>query len=193
MNNNKVKKMAGIAIFSAIIVALQLFSNYITFGPVSITLALAPIAIGAIIYGPFAGLFLGLIHGVMVIIAPSTLATFMPYSAIGTILVCLLKSGFAGLISGLLFKYLKKINTTLAIILASVIIPIVNTGLFAISCLTIFLPLLETFYKSSDSANIYSYLFLVFIGFNFIIEFVINSALSPTIIRLTSLHEKLKN
>ena len=191
MINSKNKKLTGIAIFAAIVVILQLLANYITIGQVSITLALIPIAMGAIIYGPLAGLFLGLIQGIVVILAPSTLAVFMPFSAIGTIIVCLLKSGLAGLVSGLIFKALKKVNFNLAIILSSIIIPIVNTGLFAISCLTVFLPLVEEFYQSSDSANVYSYLFLVFIGFNFIIEFVINSALSPTLIKLAKLYDKL--
>lgn len=191
MKNNNIKKMAGISIFAAIVIVLQLLANYITIGQISITLALIPIAMGAIIYGPIAGLFLGLIEGVVVILAPSTLSLFIPFSAFGTIIVCLLKSGLAGLISGLIFNLFKNKNFNLAIILASIIVPIVNTGLFAISCLTIFLPLIESFYQSSDSVNLYSYLFLVFIGFNFIIEFIINSALSPTIIKLTKLHDKL--
>ena len=78
MNNNKIKKLTGTSIFMALVIVLQLISNYITLGPVSITLALVPIALGAIIYGPLTGLFLGLIHGAIVIVSPSTLAAFMP-------------------------------------------------------------------------------------------------------------------
>ena len=35
--------------------------------------------------------------------------------------------------------------------------------------------------------------FLSFIGFNFIIEFVVNSALSPVVLRLASLSKLVKN
>ena len=51
MNNKslKIKRITGIAVFAALVVVLQLFSNYVQFGPVSITLALIPIVVGSII------------------------------------------------------------------------------------------------------------------------------------------------
>ena len=36
MNNNKIKRMVGIAILSAIVVVLQLLGSFIKIGPVSI-------------------------------------------------------------------------------------------------------------------------------------------------------------
>ena len=45
----KIKKMVMITILSVVAIVLQLFSNYVQFGPVSITLALIPIVVGAII------------------------------------------------------------------------------------------------------------------------------------------------
>ena len=95
-NSQKIRRMVGLAALASMIVVLQLISNYIQFGPVSITLALIPIVVGAILYGPKGGFILGLIEGVMVITAPSTLGLFMPFSAVGTILVCLLKSVLGG-------------------------------------------------------------------------------------------------
>ena len=176
MNNNKIKKLTGTSIFMALVIVLQLISNYITLGPVSITLALVPIALGAIIYGPLAGLFLGLIHGAIVIVSPSTLTAFMPLYPVQTIFVCLLKSGIAGLVSGLIFKYLKNKNFTLSIILASLCVPLLR-------------PLLDSW---TSEGNAVGYLFLSVIGYNFLIEFVINSALTPTIISLTKLKERIK-
>lgn len=188
MNNNKIKKLTGTSIFMALVIVLQLISNYINLGLVNITLALFPIALGAIIYGPLAGLFLGLVHGAIVITAPST-SGFLGYSPALTIIVCLLKSGIAGLVSGLLFKYLKSKNFTLSIILASLCVPIINTGLFAIAMLTLFKPILVA---AANGENIIIFLFVGFITYNFLIEFVINSALTPTIISLTKLKEKIK-
>ena len=43
--------MTGLAIFTAIIVVLQVLCTFVRFGPFSITLALAPIIIGTAIYG----------------------------------------------------------------------------------------------------------------------------------------------
>ena len=192
-NSKKIRKMVGLAALASMVVVLQLLSNYIQFGPVSITLALIPIVVGAILYGPSGGFVLGLIEGVMVITAPSTLGLFMPFSAIGTILVCLLKSGLAGLGSGYIFQTLKKVNFKLAVVLASISVPLINTGLFAISCLTIFAPLITGFASDANQGFI-GYLFLTFIGYNFLIEFFVNSVLSPVVIyvvKIFSLSNKI--
>lgn len=173
-----IKKMAGLACLSAVVVVLQLFSNYIAFGPVSITLSLIPIVIGAIIYGPSGGALLGFINGIIVITAPSTLAVFMPFNPFATIAICLIKTTVAGAVSGLLFKLVEKKNMVLATILASIVVPLVNTGLFAIGCMLFFMPLLRDF---AGDSNVYGYLFLTFIGINFLIEFATNSILSPTV------------
>lgn len=192
-NSQKIRRMVGLAALASMIVVLQLISNYIQFGPVSITLALIPIVVGAILYGPKGGFILGLIEGVMVITAPSTLGLFMPFSAVGTILVCLLKSGLAGLVSGYVFSLLRRKNFKLAVILASIVVPLVNTGIFAIACLTIFTPLITGFAEGSEQGFV-AYLFLTFIGYNFLIEFFVNSALSPVVIyvvKIFSLQNKI--
>ena len=52
MNNGKQKgntrRMTGLAIFTAIIVVLQVLCTFVRFGPFSITLALAPIIIARV-------------------------------------------------------------------------------------------------------------------------------------------------
>lgn len=179
-NNIKIKRMTGIAMLSAIIVILQLISNYVTIGPVSITLSLIPIVIGAILYGPCAGAFLGIVNGFIVIFAPSTLSLFMPFNPWATVILCLLKMGAAGFVSGWIFRGLRKKNFPLSVILASVSVPLINTGLFALGTMAFFMPLVEQF--AGEGVNVYQYLFLTFIGFNFIIELIVNSALSPALL-----------
>ncbi len=186
--NNRVKKMAFIASFAALIVALQFFSNYVSFGPVSITLSLIPVAVGAILFGPSAGLFLGLVNGLIVLVAPSTLAIFMPHNAFATVFLCLFKMGFAGWVSGMIFRYLSQKNFTLAIVLSAISVPLVNTGIFILGTLVFFMPIIEQF--AGEGASAISYLFLTFIGFNFIIEFVVNAGLSPVIISMVKLYDK---
>ena len=103
-----VKTIAGLGVLTAMVVVLQLLSNYVQFGPVSITLSLFPIAVGAMLYGPFGGLFLGLVNGAVVLSAPSTISFFFAYSPVGTVAICLLKTGLAGFVAGLIFKLYKK-------------------------------------------------------------------------------------
>ena len=114
-NRLLIKKMTGIAMLAVIVCIFALISNYITFGSVNITLALIPIVIGAIIYGPLAGFLLGLVNGIMVLLAPST-SLFLSYNVFITILVCLLKTAIAGLFAGYLFKSLKKKHIKLGVI-----------------------------------------------------------------------------
>ena len=104
MKNEKIRKITGIAIFICLVVVLQLFSNYVTFGPVSITLALIPIVVGSIIYGPLAGFILGAACGVVIFFGPGTISLFWPYGIIKTFILCILKTGLAGLCSGYIYK-----------------------------------------------------------------------------------------
>lgn len=119
-----VRTIAGLGVLTAMVVVLQLLSNYVQFGPVSITLSLFPIAVGAMLFGPFGGLFLGLVNGVLVLTAPSTISFFFAYSPVGTIVVCLLKTGLAGFVAGLIFKLYKK-NINVELISAIVLLPLI--------------------------------------------------------------------
>ena len=117
-----VRTIAGLGVLTAMVVVLQLLSNYVQFGPVSITLSLFPIAVGAMLYGPFGGLFLGLVDGAVVLSAPSTISFFFAYSPIGTVAICLLKTGLAGFVAGLIFKLYKK-DVKAEFVAAAIVLP----------------------------------------------------------------------
>lgn len=187
--NLQINKITGIAILGALVVVLQLFSNYVQFGSVSITLSLIPIVVGAVMYGPLTGFALGALSGILVFVAPSTMALFWDYGVITTFLVCVLKMALAGLVSGILYKLIYKINNSFAAVTASVIVPIVNTGLFAVAAYLFYYDLLAGF---AEGQNVVAFLFLSFIGINFIIEFFVNAILSTVVIRLTNI-DKAKN
>lgn len=176
-NKKQIQRMVGIASLAAIVAVLQLIANYITFGPVSITLALIPLVIGSIIYGPGAGALLGVIMGGIILTAPST-GSFLNVNPVVTVILCLVKTGAAGAVSGLLFKIISKKNYKFGVIVASIAAPIVNTGLFAVGCMLFFMPTLTEWAGGSGAIG---FLFLTMIGVNFIIEFVINSVLTPTV------------
>lgn len=185
-NSQKIKRMAGLSLLAALVVVFQLVSTYLPIGTVSITLALIPIVVGAIVYGPGSGFALGIVLGILVCLDPKT-TTFLQFDFIATVIVCLLKSAIAGLVSGLVFKLLCKRNMILAIVLASVLVPIVNTGLFLLASLTIFLPLMA---PGASDAGVSALFFIIVyvIGINFVIEFIVNSALSPVVIRIVDMY-----
>ena len=186
-NSQNVKKLVGLATLTALVVGLQFLSNYVSFGSVSITLALIPIAMGAILYGPLAGLFLGLVMGGIVLSAPSTIAVFMPINVGMTIVLCLLKTGLAGLVSGLLFKLFakiakkqtetnkKKVLFAAGIIIAALVVPVINTGLFIVGAVLFF---------SEPFGGTFAGIVSAVITTNFLIEFLVSALLSPALVTL---------
>lgn len=192
MKNDSVKKITGAAILVAIEIVLQVIGNYVSLGPISLNLALIPIALGAILYGPFVGALLGLANGLVVLFAPSTQGLFLVYAPVGTIFTCLLKCTIAGLLSGLVYKLISKKSDLVAVIVASLIVPVVNTGLFALASMTIIIDAVKAaqdILKATD-LNYYRFLFLIFIGWNFLFEFGITALLSPTIYKVMRIVRK---
>lgn len=174
-NSNLIKKMTGTAILIAIIVVFQFIGNNINISGVSFNLSLLPVTIGAFIYGPLVGGFLGLVTGIMVL--PGA-GAFMAYNVFFTLLVCLTKTTIAGFVSGLLFNLLKKKNLVVAAFVASMVVPIINSGIFAIGCFTIFKGMLLPYASSPDTYV--GYVFLVLIGVNFLFELIVAITLTPS-------------
>ena len=180
--------MAILAMLLTLVVVLQYFGGFIKIGPFVPSLVLIPIVIGAIIVGPRGGAILGAAFGIVVIIQ-----CFMGIDAGGfilwginpffTSLICLVKGICAGLIPGYIYKLIAKdgVNEKRAVVasvLAALTAPVVNTGLFLIGLSTLFT---ETLYAWSGDTNVMLYIITGLIGLNFIIEFVINAVVSPTI------------
>ncbi len=184
-NRQQIKKLVGVATLTALVVGLQFLSNYVTFGSISITLALIPIAIGAILYGPVIGFFLGAVMGGIVLTAPST-AGFLQHNAVATVLLCLLKTGLAGLVSGFIFKLFafiakkkennntKKVLFAAGIIIAALVVPVINTGLFIAGASIFFIGLFGDFITIIN----------VVITTNFLVEFLVSAILSPALVTL---------
>ncbi len=190
--SDRVKTITGVGVLTALVVILQIFSNYVSFGPVSITLALIPVVIGALMYGPLAGAFLGVVMGGIVLTAPST-ALFLGYKPLVTVLLCLFKTGIAGMVAGFIPWIFKK-HPKFSAIFASLLVPIINTGLFAAGFILFFRnePNLVGAAKAANM-NMVTFLFLGIIGINFLIEFGVNSLLSPTVYFIVKTIEERQN
>lgn len=171
--------MVGIAILSSIVVVLQLLGSFIKFGPVSVSLVLIPIVVGAAMYGPGAGAVLGGVFSIVVLTQADT-AFFYGISFFGTILTVLVKGTMAGWLSGLTFKALSGKNEWVAVGLAAMVCPLVNTGFFALGCRLFFWNALAEL----GGGNALVFLLTGMIGVNFVAEFITNMICAPVILRI---------
>lgn len=129
---NKTKNTTRIIVGNALLIALTivftLISNYIPIIPgVTINLSLITIALAAMLYGWKSGLLIGAVNGIIVMFSATI---FFAENPTATVFICLLKSGLAGVISAMLFKLISKKNEYVAVGVSSIIIPLVNTGLY---------------------------------------------------------------
>ena len=164
------QQIVGTGLLLALEIIFQVIGNYLQFGPVSINLSLVAIVLAAVLYGPLSGAILGFFCGIIVLFSPSTIAIFMPVSPFGTVVACLLKTTLAGLFAGFVFKALKNKNQLLGIILASILVPVINTGIFSAICLIFFRPILAGGANDESFASMMTFLIVGFIGWNFLLE-----------------------
>ena len=193
--------MTAIAILIALVAVLQALSIVIgSLNPiVSFTLALVPIVVGAILYGPLTGALLGAVMGIVVFASvvsgqAGALSTAMlNLNPIVTFLVCIFKTAIAGLLSGIIYRAISKTGKEkLAVIVAALVCPVVNTGLFITALMTVFYSVAVNFAEATSSPSMIYFIFVLILGINFVLEFVINSALSPAILRIVSVVGKRK-
>ena len=188
--NTNTQKIVGLGLFTSIVVVLQLLGSFIKFGTFSVSLVLVPVVIGAALYGATAGAWLGFVFGVVVLLSGDA-AAFLGVNALGTVLTVLAKGMLAGYVSGLVYKAFESKNRTLAVALAAVACPVVNTGVFLIGCLLFFM---ETIGGWADAmgfgANVGQYMIIGLVGANFLFELLFNVVLSPVIVRLIRIGKK---
>ena len=181
----KTQKVVGMGLFTAIIVALQMLASAIKFGPFSITLVLAPIVLGAALYGIGAGAWLGLTFGVTVLISGDASA-FLTISPIGTVITVIAKGMVAGIVAAMIYKAIEKKNKTVAVVAAGIACPIVNTGIFLIGCYLFFREWLITVFGTTGFATVITGL----VSVNFAVELGINMLLASVIVRIIDLGKK---
>ena len=176
------KMIATTGILLGVEIVLQLVGNYVVIpgGFANLNFSLIIITLGAILYGPLVGGFLGLVSGALTLFSPSTISYFFAVSPIGTILACLIKTTVAGVVAGFIKKNKKNKNDLAGSILASIAAPILNTGIFAIFCVIFFKQRLLEINPDSLAAA----LFLGMIGVNFIFEIIINVIVVPSLYKV---------
>lgn len=188
MNKNKLRYLSGVAILTAITIILGLVGIYAPKFQVSINFALIPIVIGACVYGPLAGLFLGLVDGVICIVDPATISSFWAFNPLVTIILCLLKTGLAGLAAGFIYKFLRNKNQIIASTVASLIVPLINTSTFIIGVLMFFVPLYDKW--AGGAGKGLGLLFTVTLLINLVVEIAYTALLSPALHRIIKIATK---
>ena len=185
--HSNTQRLAILAVLTAIVIILQV-AVVIPLGPFTVTLTMLPIIIGAILYGPVGGAALGAAFGIVVSIQVVTGAAgafstaMLEFQPAATILVCLLKGIAAGAAAGAFFRLFRRRSFYLGVVMAAVIAPIINTGIFSAACLTIFRSLIEN--ALGTSGNLLLVFLTTFIGLNFLVEFGVNVALTPIVMRI---------
>lgn len=177
------------ALLTAIVVVLHLISTFVPpIGPLQLqlNLVLIPVVIGAAMCGPWVATWLGLVSAIAILATPST-ALFYGWNVLGTIVTVILKGALCGLAAGYVYKLLSRFNRYVAVIVAALVCPVVNTGIFVLGCLIFFWEHISALAGETDA--IY-FLFFSFIGVNFFVELGSNIILSPAVTTLVDLGTK---
>ncbi|MBQ2813124.1 MAG: ECF transporter S component [Clostridia bacterium] len=179
------------AILTALVVVLQYLGQFIRLGPFSISLVLLPIVIGAATCGVKIGAWLGLVFGAVVLITGDA-AAFLAINVPGTVATVLLKGTACGLVAGLAYKAVEKKNRYAAVVVAALLCPIVNTGIFLLGCVLFFFETIEGWGLAEGYGTAVEYMFLGLAGGNFLVELAINIVLCPVVVRLLNIKKKNK-
>ena len=178
LKNDKTLKIALTAVFACIVFVLSYFGSFVRIGTVSIALTMIPIVLGGIYIGPWAGAFLGTIFGLTVYFTDATAALLITENWFYTFLGCVVRAALAGWIPALVYKFIAKKSEIIGAIVASVLSPIINTGIFSLCVFTIF----HDFFlaAATEKGQTLGYFVLaVIIGINFVFEFLTTVVITP--------------
>ena len=182
MKNQKIKRMAGVALLMALVFVMQFISGMIPpVGGFSISLVLIPIVLGAAVFGPGAGALLGATFGIIVYIncvtgADPGGAMVFQANPVLCFLVVMGKGILAGFASGGIYRLISGKNRYIAMLCAAIVCPLVNTGVFIACMLTFFMDVLAAW---ANGAQLLGYILSGLVLANFVPELIINIVLSP--------------
>ena len=104
----------------------------------------------------------------------------------------LLKGTACGLAAGLVYKLLERFNRYLAVIVAAIVCPVVNTSVFLLGCFVFFMDSADAIAAQLGLSVSGMALFWALAMGNFLLELGTNIVLSPVIVRVLSIEKKSK-
>ena len=189
-NTMSTKVLVMGAILTALVVLLQMMGSFIRLGPFSISLVLLPIVIGAATCGVGIAAWLGLVFGV-VVLASGDAAAFLAVNPVGTVITVLVKGTLSGFLAAVCYKALAQKNRYLATVVAAIVCPCVNTGVFLLGCLAFFMDTVTVWATEAGlGGNVAQYMIFFLVGGNFLFELATNIILSPAVVRLLNIRNK---
>ena len=190
------KNVALLGILIALVIVLQLFASAIPMFGVTLNFSLIPIALAGILVGWVGGAIVGFSCGVVVFITmavlgqePSTAYLFQTNPLILTAM-CIGKTTIAGIVSGLLYKLVSKYNSSIAVAVGSIVIPVVNAGIYMLGIVLMKESAAEFMGLSSSGAGVVFSVVFGLIWLNFILEMAINTVFTPVIYRVIKVLNK---
>ena len=191
VKKSNTEKLVLIALFTSIVAILAYVGGFIKIGGLaSISLTLIPIVVGSAICGPWVGAWLGFVSGLFFLFNYADSAFWLNLSVLGTILTVLVKGAMCGLVAGASYKLLSKLNKYLAVIVSAILCPVVNTGIFLIGCRLFFWDTVVLGAQDSGK-SVLAYLLVFFVGLNFVFELIVNIVLSPAILKIINIRQKM--
>ena len=181
------KNIAMLGVLTAFVILFQAGLGTIKIGPTSFSLVLIPIVLGSCLIGPLAGGFLGFVFSLIVFLyglfgADVFTNVMLNTNFIVTFLIIFAKGILAGIVPGLLFNALKGVNDKLAISVAALSAPIVNTTIFVLILFAFKGTFVQAFIDNGYVSDATAWAYFVFIGcagINFLVEFGINLVATP--------------
>ena len=189
VHKDKLVSTIMLALLTALVAVLAYYGGFIKIGGLaSISLTLIPVIIGATLFGPLAGAWLGAVAGVIFFATPDA-AFWFGLSFPGTLITVMVKGILSGLCAGLVYKLLMKINQYLAVLVSAVVCTVVNTGIFLIGSLVFFSDTVSAG-ATAEGISIGMYLIVFFVGLNFVFELIANIIVCPAIVRILNIAKK---
>ena len=96
----------------------------------------------------------------------------------------------AGLAAGIVYSLLKRRNKYVAMLVAAIVCPLVNTGIFIACMLLFFVDILASW---AQGGEIFAYILTGLVVANLLPELLINVVFSPASVRITNVIEKHNN
>lgn len=136
---NDLRQLTLLALFVTIELVMQLTGlSFIPVGPLHMSLLTIPVALGAILLGPWQGAVLGTVFGVCSLwqaitgASPMTGFFFSQVSAFHTIILCVVTRALMGLLTGLIFRAVRRVDRTdtVCYFIGGIAAPLLNTLLF---------------------------------------------------------------
>ncbi|MBR6786154.1 MAG: ECF transporter S component [Clostridia bacterium] len=195
-NTKRTLRLTQLSVLVALLIIFGFTSiGYIKIGVIEITLNVIPVAVGAIVLGPYAGAICGAVFGLTSFWqAASGTSAFgamlFQHSPVNTFILCFVPRLLVGLLTALIFKALMKPcknNNSVPCAAASLACPLLNTLLFVGSFILLFMKtdIFTSLYSESAANNIAAF-FIWFVGLNGLVEaisgFIISTAVAKALL-----------